>query len=88
MLIRCGAASTHDDAGAAAVATATASVLASDGVPPKAQELRIMHDWYQVQAFTVVDVFIKKADPANVKVDFTPKTLSVTVKLPNGADYR
>ena len=50
--------------------------------------MRIMHDWYQVQAWTVVDVFIKKADPANVKVDFTPTTLSVTVKLPNGADYR
>jgi hypothetical protein len=47
-----------------------------------------MHDWYQVEAWATVDVFIKKADPANVQVTFSAKNLNVAVKLPTGSAYK
>lgn len=63
--------------------------VSSDPTPvSKTEELRIKHDWYQVAGWTTVDVFIKKADPANVSVEFTETTLSVDVKLPNGSNYK
>lgn len=74
---------------AAAAAAPSAMEVSSDPTPvSKTEELRIKHDWYQVAGWTTVDVFIKKADPANVSVEFTETTLSVDVKLPNGSNYK
>ena len=48
---------------------------------------KIKHDWYQTETHVIVEVRIKKVDPAGVKVEFTPTTLSVTAKLPIGSEY-
>jgi len=68
-----------------AAAAAAPKLLTSD--PPKSAEPRIKHSWYQTPTAVNVDIFIKKVDPKDASIEFTPTTLSVTVKLPSGADY-
>jgi len=48
---------------------------------------RIAHDFYQSADYATVTILLKKAKKEDVTVDFGPASLSVTIKLPTGADY-
>ena len=49
---------------------------------------KIKHDWYQTETAVVVEVRIKGLRSDQVSVDFEPKSLSVTAKLPQSqSDY-
>jgi len=48
---------------------------------------KIKYDWYQTETHVVITVLIKNLNKDHVCVDFTPKTLSFSAKLPSGSDY-
>ena len=49
---------------------------------------KIKHDWYQTETAVVVEVRIKGLNKDQVTVDFEPRSLSVTAKLPQSqSDY-
>lgn len=48
---------------------------------------KIRHEWFQTENFVTVTVFIKKAKADDVKIIFTDRALSLSVKLPSGTDY-
>ncbi|KJE90127.1 hypothetical protein CAOG_01476 [Capsaspora owczarzaki ATCC 30864] len=43
---------------------------------------RIRHDWFQTASHVSIAVFIKQVQREHVKLDLTPSTVSLTVKLP------
>ncbi|KAI3636675.1 hypothetical protein MIR68_005364 [Amoeboaphelidium protococcarum] len=43
---------------------------------------KIRHEWYQNDSQVVISVFAKKCKDDQVKVEFQPKALTVTIKLP------
>lgn len=47
------------------------------------QNPKIKHDWYQTETAVVVELRVKGCQSDDVKVEFTDKTLSVSVKMPN-----
>ncbi|KAJ3163070.1 Cochaperone protein [Geranomyces michiganensis] len=59
--------------------TAPASIpSAASFLPPS----KIRHEWYQTDAFIIISVFIKNVDPSSASVSFSPRAISVSVKLP------
>ena len=50
---------------------------------------KIKHDWYQTETTVVIEVRIKGLKKEDVAVEFNPRELSVTAKLPagGGSDY-
>ncbi|XP_070553915.1 protein SGT1 homolog [Ptychodera flava] len=66
---------------------AKASETIAQAQPPSAPFQKIRHDWYQTETHVVVTIMIKNAKSDQVQVDFTDKTVSVTVKLPSDSDY-
>jgi len=47
---------------------------------------KIRHEWYQTDAEVVVSVFIKNVKGANFDTEIQTRSLSLSVKLPTGAD--
>ncbi|KAI9025564.1 SGS domain-containing protein [Hyaloraphidium curvatum] len=48
---------------------------------------KIRHEWFQNDNFVTVTVFIKGTRPEDVAVNMFERSLSITVRLPTGADY-
>eukprot|EP00088_Acartia_fossae_P024150 TRINITY_DN25111_c0_g1_i1.p1 TRINITY_DN25111_c0_g1~~TRINITY_DN25111_c0_g1_i1.p1 ORF type:complete len:399 (+),score=81.37 TRINITY_DN25111_c0_g1_i1:72-1268(+) len=48
---------------------------------------KIKHDWYQTETHVIIEVRIKQLKADDVKIDFSPTTLSVTAKLSTGSEY-
>ncbi|KAF9096088.1 Protein SGT1 A [Mortierella sp. AD031] len=48
---------------------------------------RVRHEWYQNDTFVTISVFIKNVKKDAVEIIFTDNALSVSVKMPTGADY-
>lgn len=48
---------------------------------------KVRHEWFQNDNFVTVTVFVKGVDPAGVTCNFFDRSLSLTVKQPNGSDY-
>eukprot|EP00729_Bicosta_minor_P008828 gene8828-9476_t len=71
---------------APAVAVAVAAA-AAEAAPVALKPDRIAHDFYQSADYATVTILLKKAKKEDVTVDFGPASLSVTIKLPTGADY-
>ncbi|KAF9415720.1 Protein SGT1 A [Podila epigama] len=81
--------------GAQAQATPISSPTASSASPattPLPAPLtpiahRVRHEWYQNDTYVTISVFIKNTKKENVEVNITEDALSVSVKMPSGADY-
>ncbi|KAI8149610.1 SGS domain-containing protein [Fennellomyces sp. T-0311] len=54
---------------------------------PTPQGVRARHEWFQNDAFVTVEVFIKNVKKDTVDLGFFDKSLSLTIKMPNGSDY-
>jgi suppressor of G2 allele of SKP1 len=55
---------------------------------PTTTTQQIRHEWFQNENFVTVSVFIKNTKKDDVNIDFHPRALSVTIKLPaTGSDY-
>ncbi|KAJ3212959.1 hypothetical protein HDU67_003489 [Dinochytrium kinnereticum] len=59
-------------------------------IPPAAPFLppaKIRHEWFQNENFVTVSVFIKNTKKEDVSIDYSPRAISVTVKLASGSDF-
>ncbi|KAI9282088.1 SGS domain-containing protein [Umbelopsis sp. AD052] len=48
---------------------------------------RARHDWFQNDDFIILEIFIKGVKKDAIDVGFHERSLSVTIKMPNGSDY-
>ncbi|KAF9949290.1 Protein SGT1 A [Mortierella alpina] len=67
-------------------AAAAAATPAAVPAPTPAVH-RVRHEWYQNDSYVTISVFIRNAKKELVDINITEKALSVTVKMPSGADY-
>ena len=63
-------------------------ICGTQAATPATTADRIKPDWYQKDTTVTVTLFIKKLKKEDVTVEYTAKTLSVTIKLHTGADYK
>ncbi|EOA93222.1 Suppressor of G2 allele of SKP1-like protein, partial [Anas platyrhynchos] len=45
------------------------------------------YDWYQTESQVIVTIMIKNAQKDDVRVQFSEKEMSASVRLPSGEDY-
>ncbi|XP_035177978.1 protein SGT1 homolog isoform X1 [Oxyura jamaicensis] len=48
---------------------------------------KIKYDWYQTESQVIVTIMIKNAQKDDVRVQFSEKEMSASVRLPSGEDY-
>ncbi|KAI8066434.1 SGS domain-containing protein [Gongronella butleri] len=51
------------------------------------QAARVRHEWFQNDTHVTVEVFMKKINRDHVSLEFFDNSLSLTIKMPTGADY-
>ncbi|TPX30539.1 hypothetical protein SmJEL517_g05928 [Synchytrium microbalum] len=60
-------------------------------IPPPSSTMntpaRVRHEWFQNENFVTITIFIKNVKADTVNIVFAERAISVTVKLPIGADY-
>ncbi|KAI8331184.1 SGS domain-containing protein [Chlamydoabsidia padenii] len=68
----------------AAPAPAPVETVVPAATPSQA---RVRHEWFQNENFVTVEVFMKNIKSDTVSLDFFETSLSLTIKMPTGADY-
>jgi len=58
-----------------------------DKQPQMAIVSKIKHDWYQTDTFVIITVLIKNIKKEDINVEYSTKSLSLTVKLGSGSNY-
>ncbi|XP_041462764.1 protein SGT1 homolog [Lytechinus variegatus] len=62
--------------------------LAKQQQAPLPQPQKQRYDWYQTDGLVTINILIKKAKEEDVNIVLTKTTLSSTIKLSDGSDYR
>ncbi|SAL98851.1 hypothetical protein [Absidia glauca] len=55
--------------------------------PTTPSQARVRHEWFQNDTFVTVEVFMKNIKADTVSLDFFDDSLSLSIKMPTGADY-
>ncbi|GJJ77819.1 suppressor of G2 allele of SKP1 [Entomortierella parvispora] len=69
------------------VASTSAMAATPAPAPSTPAAHRVRHEWYQNDEYVTISVFIKNVKQDAVDINFTEDALSVSVKMPTGADY-
>ncbi|KAL5033078.1 Cochaperone protein, variant 2 [Batrachochytrium dendrobatidis] len=55
----------------------------TNSVPTTCYLAKIRHEWFQTDTHVTVSIFIKKVDPASLKVEITSRNLSIRIQSPS-----